>query len=76
MVDSTTEAKYIAANEATKEAIWTKKFLSELGVVPSVEEPFLLLCDSTGAIAQAKEPRSHQRSKQILRRYHLIRKNH
>ena len=26
-----------------------------------------------GAIAQAKEPRSHQKSKHILRRFHLIR---
>nr|XP_009794746.1 PREDICTED: uncharacterized protein LOC104241506 [Nicotiana sylvestris] len=32
-----------------------------------------LLCDNTEAIAQAKEPRSHQKSKQVLRRNHLIR---
>ncbi|OIT28418.1 hypothetical protein A4A49_64346, partial [Nicotiana attenuata] len=32
-----------------------------------------LLCDNTGAISQAKEPRSHQKSKHVLRRYHLIR---
>ncbi|KAL0402008.1 UNVERIFIED_CONTAM: Retrovirus-related Pol polyprotein from transposon RE2 [Sesamum latifolium] len=31
------------------------------------------LCDNNGAIAQAKEPRSHHRSKHILRRYHLLR---
>ena len=30
-------------------------------------------CDNNGAIAQAKEPRSHQRSKHILRHFHLIR---
>ena len=30
-------------------------------------------CDNNGAIAQAKESRSHQRSKHILRRFHLIR---
>ena len=30
-------------------------------------------CDNNGAIAQVKEPRSHQRSKYILRRFHLIR---
>ncbi|KAK8554392.1 hypothetical protein V6N12_031356 [Hibiscus sabdariffa] len=29
--------------------------------------------DYNGAIVQAKEPRSHQRSKHILRRFHLIR---
>ena len=32
-----------------------------------------LYCDNNGAIAQVKEPRSHQRSKHILRRYNLIR---
>ena len=32
-----------------------------------------LYCDNNGAIAQAKEPRSYQRSKHILRRFHLIR---
>jgi hypothetical protein len=71
--DSTTEAEYIAASEAAKEAVWIKKFISELGVVPSVDEPIQLYCDNTGAIAQSKEPRSHQRSKHVLRRYHLIR---
>ena len=31
-----------------------------------------LYCDNSGAIAQAKEPRSHQKSKHILWRFHLI----
>ena len=35
--------------------------------------PMDLYSDNSGAIAQAKEPRSHQKSKHILRRYHLIR---
>ncbi|WP_286652554.1 Ty1/Copia family ribonuclease HI, partial [Sphingobacterium hotanense] len=30
-------------------------------------------CDNNGAIALAKEPRSHQKSKHIERRFHLIR---
>ena len=71
--DSTTELEYIAASEATKEAIWIKKFITELGVVPSIVNPILLYCDNNGAITRAKEPRSHQRSKHVLRRYHLIR---
>ncbi|KAI5409218.1 hypothetical protein KIW84_054859 [Lathyrus oleraceus] len=73
VVDSTTEAEYIAASSAAKEAVWIKKFISELGIVPSIVDPIGLYCDNNGAIAQAKEPRSHQRSKHILRRYHLIR---
>ena len=32
-------------------------------------------CDNNGAIALAKEPRSHQKSKHIERRFHLIRAN-
>jgi hypothetical protein len=71
--DSTTEAEYIAAAEAAKEAVWMKKFIGDLGVVESISGPVPLLCDNNGAIAQAKEPRSHQKSKHILRRFHLIR---
>ncbi|KAL4385636.1 hypothetical protein GQ457_15G017200 [Hibiscus cannabinus] len=73
VADSTTEAEYIAANDAAKEAVWIKKFISELGVVPSISDAVGLYCDNNGAIAQAKEPISHQRSKHILRRFHLIR---
>ena len=73
MADSTTESEYIAASEAAKEAVWIRKFITGLGVVPSILDPIELFCDNNGAIAQAKEPRSHQKSKHILRRYHLIR---
>ncbi|KAK8557572.1 hypothetical protein V6N12_009801 [Hibiscus sabdariffa] len=44
-----------------------------LGVIPSIPDAVDLYCDNNGAIAQAKEPRSHQRSKHILRRFHVIR---
>ncbi|KAL8105746.1 hypothetical protein AgCh_029515 [Apium graveolens] len=67
------EAEYIAASEDAKEAVWMRKFVSELGVVPSVEEPIVLYYDNNAAIAQAKEPRSHRNSKHVLRRFHLIR---
>ncbi|KAK8557642.1 hypothetical protein V6N12_009871 [Hibiscus sabdariffa] len=69
----TDEAEYIAASEAVKEAVWIKKFIAGLGVIPSISDAMDLYCDNNGAIAQAKEPRSHQRSKHILRRFHLIR---
>jgi hypothetical protein len=63
----------MAASEASKEAVWLRKFITELGVVPSILSPVSLYCDNTGAIAQAKEPRSHQKTKHILRKYHIIR---
>ncbi|KAL0434590.1 UNVERIFIED_CONTAM: Retrovirus-related Pol polyprotein from transposon TNT 1-94 [Sesamum radiatum] len=65
--DSTMEAKYIAASEAAKEAVWMKNYIQKLGVVLGIAEPVVIFCDNNGAIAQAKEPRSHHRSKHILR---------
>ena len=50
-----------------------KKFITNLGVIPTISNPIPILCDNNGAIAQAKEPRSHQKSKHFLRRFHLIR---
>ncbi|KAK8661347.1 hypothetical protein V6N13_052240 [Hibiscus sabdariffa] len=73
VADSTTEAEYIAASEAAKEAVWIKNFITGLGVIPSISDAVDLYCDNNGAITQAKEPGSHQRSKNILRRFHLIR---
>ncbi|PKI33257.1 hypothetical protein CRG98_046351 [Punica granatum] len=66
-------AEYIAASDVAKEAVWIRKFVIELGVVPSISSSVELYCDNTGAIAQAKELRSHQKSKHIERRYHIIR---
>ena len=72
VADSTTEAEYIAISEAAKEAVWIRKFITELGVVPSIADPIELYCNNNGAIAQAKEPHSHKRTKHILRHFHLI----
>ena len=65
VADSTTEAEYMAAAEAPKEGVWMKDFITELGVVPSALRPMEIYCDNNGAIAQAKEPRSHQKNKQV-----------
>jgi hypothetical protein len=73
VADSTIEADYIAAFDAAKEAVWIKKIISELGVVPSASSPVDLYCDNSRDIVLAKEPRSHKKSKHILRKYHLIR---
>ncbi|KAI3751597.1 hypothetical protein L2E82_22687 [Cichorium intybus] len=64
---------YIAASEASKEAAWLKNFIGDLGVVPSIQEPVELFCDNEGAVALAKEPRDHGKSRHIERKYHYIR---
>ncbi|KAK1632346.1 hypothetical protein QYE76_006661 [Lolium multiflorum] len=53
---SSTESEYIAASEASSEAVWMKRFIVELGVVPSALDPFVIYCDNMGAIANAQEP--------------------
>ena len=73
VADSTIEAEYIATSDAAKEAIWIKNFIFRLGVVPCITNLVDVYCDNNGAIAQAKEPISHQRSKHILSLFHLIR---
>ena len=40
---------------------------------PNASSPLNLFCDNNGAIAQAKEPRNHQKNKHVMRRFHLIR---
>nr|GEY67671.1 retrovirus-related Pol polyprotein from transposon TNT 1-94 [Tanacetum cinerariifolium] len=52
---SSAEAEYIAAFDASKEAVWVRKFISRLRVVPIIEEPISMYCDNTGAIAIANE---------------------
>ena len=59
IIDSTTEAEYIAASEAAKEVVWMRKFIMELEVVPSIAEPISINYDNNGAIAQEKELWSH-----------------
>ena len=73
IADSTMEAEYVAACEAAKEAVWIKKFLSDLGVVRIEQVPITLFCDNSGAVAQSKDPRNHKKGKHIERKYHIIR---
>ncbi|KAJ9561794.1 hypothetical protein OSB04_006954 [Centaurea solstitialis] len=70
---STTEAEYIAASDAAKEAVWLRNFISDLRVVASISRPIDIYCDNSGSVAQAKEPREHHKSRHVLRKYHLIR---
>ncbi|GKF63491.1 hypothetical protein Tco_0186939, partial [Tanacetum coccineum] len=52
---SSTDVEYIAAFDASKEAVWIRKFISGLGIVPTIEEPINMYCDNTRAIAITKD---------------------
>jgi transposase InsO family protein len=68
---STTEAEYVAATHAAKEAIWLRRLIGEL--FKPVDSPTVLFSDSQSAIALAKDGHYHARTKHIDIRYHFIR---
>ena len=61
----------MALSEATKEAIWLRQLLSDLGY--QQEAPTTLFIDNQSSIALAKNPVMHARTKHIDIRHHFIR---
>ncbi|GKA67782.1 retrotransposon protein, putative, ty1-copia subclass [Tanacetum coccineum] len=51
------EAEYIAPSDASKEAVWVRKSIVGLGVVPTIEEPIKMYYDIIEAITIANESR-------------------
>jgi hypothetical protein len=68
---STTEAEYIAASDATKEAIWLRRLLIQIDTFPT--NPARLMCDSQSSIRLVHNPVHHNRTKHIQIRYYFIR---
>nr|GEY56177.1 retrovirus-related Pol polyprotein from transposon TNT 1-94 [Tanacetum cinerariifolium] len=68
-----TEAEYIAASEAAKEAVWIRKFIDELGVVPSNDYPIKMNCDNSAAIIMTKELGIQNGARHFKRKYHYVR---
>ncbi|GJS86226.1 zinc finger, CCHC-type containing protein [Tanacetum coccineum] len=70
---SSAEAEYIAAFDASKEAVWVRKFISGLGVVPTIEKPINMYCDNTGAIAIANESGITKGARHFRAKVHYLR---
>lgn len=68
---STTEAEYVALSQATQEAIWLRRLLSDLGC--KANGPTLINEDNQGAIEIARNPKFHNRTKHIDTTFHFIR---
>nr|GEX51377.1 retrovirus-related Pol polyprotein from transposon TNT 1-94 [Tanacetum cinerariifolium] len=69
---SATEAEYIAASKDTMEAVWIRKFISGLGIVPTINEPIRMFCDNSAALHFANEPGVQNGAKHYHRRYHYV----
>ncbi|KAL0307493.1 UNVERIFIED_CONTAM: Copia protein [Sesamum angustifolium] len=67
------EAEYVACTSAVQEAIWLRRFLKSLRISAHVDDAVVIYCDNTAAIAYAKDPKYHGRTKHIDTRYHFIR---
>ena len=65
----------MAQTQATKEAIWLKTLLAQLDSLSSENSVYAVIihCDKQSAIALAKNPKSHSRSKQIDIQWHYQR---
>ena len=46
IVNSAMEAEYVTTSKVAKEAIWLRKFLMEVRVVPLAVQPMILFCDT------------------------------
>ncbi|KAH9688421.1 hypothetical protein KPL70_015118 [Citrus sinensis] len=66
----TTEAEYMAATEAVKEAIWLKDLLGDLRVI---QENIAVFCDNQSAVFLVKDRTYHARTKHIDVKYHYVR---
>ncbi|GKG47342.1 hypothetical protein Tco_0504539, partial [Tanacetum coccineum] len=47
-------SEYIAASEAAMEAVLIRKFISWLGIVPTINEPINMYCDNSATLHWAK----------------------
>ncbi|GMP96916.1 hypothetical protein CsSME_00045349 [Camellia sinensis var. sinensis] len=70
---STMEAEFVACSSAVQEAVWLRRFLQHLDVVTHTSDPVTIHCDSMAALAYAKDPKYHGRTKHIDVRFNFIR---
>ncbi|XP_020701300.1 uncharacterized protein LOC110113182 [Dendrobium catenatum] len=70
---SSTEAEYRALSAATSDVLWLRRLAEELHIPQLAPTP--IYCDNTSAIAIAKNPVFHARTKHIEIDYHFIRQH-
>ncbi len=71
VAQSSTEAEYVALAHVTREVIWLRNILAELGF--GLRHPTPVMEDNESAARLAANPEFHERSKHIDVKYHLVR---
>ncbi|GKF13818.1 retrotransposon protein, putative, ty1-copia subclass, partial [Tanacetum coccineum] len=59
-----TQSEYM---EAAMEAVWIRKFVGDLGVLPSINKPINMYCDNSAAITFAIDPGVMRGARHFLR---------
>ena len=72
VAQSSAETEYVSAATATSQAIWLRRILEDIG--EKQEKAAEILCDNKSAIAMAKNPVYHSRTRHIAIKHHFIRK--
>ncbi|GKC84402.1 hypothetical protein Tco_1140119 [Tanacetum coccineum] len=57
------------------EAVWIRKFISGLGIVPTINEPIKMFCYNSAALHFANEPGVQRGARHYHRRYHYVRES-
>lgn len=63
------EAEYVACYEASIQVTWLRNFVSEFGVLNSVDKPLTLYCDNQVAIFFSKHDRISKGAKHMELKY-------
>jgi transposase InsO family protein len=71
---STTEAEYYAAHKGSREVVWLRNLLSDLGYPQTA--PTTMYSDNQAAIRLIRNPEFRHRTKHIDVRYHVIREHY
>ncbi|KAJ9506997.1 hypothetical protein QJQ45_007064 [Haematococcus lacustris] len=72
---TTTEAEYVSASAAAKEALWLRVLLADFSMGSSTVEPVTIMCDDEAAITLIKHPIASVRSKDIDVLHHFVREH-
>lgn len=70
---SSCEAEYMGQTQATKEAVWLRALLKDLDEAYDAPMATVIHCDNQGAMALAKNPEFHARTKHIGIQHHFVR---
>lgn len=67
---SSTEAEYVAITSASRQALWLRNVLEEIG--EKKIQPTAIYCDNVSAIKLAKNPVHHSKKKHFDMKYQFI----